>query len=192
MKKFFSFLVVIFFILLCLPVKSMETKEENVFNTWYEIYYEAETFMKIGKWRDAIDDYYLVLVKQKKDRKNARTYGMNFIREFTPNRDLGIAYYQIGEFESAEQYLEISCQQLPTELGKEYLEKTKLELQKNMMAEEYFKKGVNHFDRKEYELAIKEMEEVLKLRPDYNIARKYIERARSLQEIINTRKKVKK
>lgn len=185
MKKFFSCLIIAILILINLPAIPEETTEKSEFITWYEIYYEAQEFFGNGKWRDAIDDYHLVLVKQPKDRRNAKTYGMNFIREFTPNRDLGIAYYQIGEFELAKQYLEISLKQLPTDLCKEYFEKVRIELQKDIVVDEHFKKGITHFEKKEYELSIKEMQEVLKIRPDNDVARKYIERAKSIIEIKN-------
>lgn len=192
MKKFFFYLlIVIASLTVNLSIRSEEV-EEYGFITWYEIYFEAEEFMKVGKWKDAIDNYNLVLVKQSKDRRNARTYGMNFITKFTPNRDLGIAYYHIGEFELAKKYLEISYRQFPTDLTKEYFEKVKIELEKDILAEERLKKGIAHFEKREYELAINEMEEVLKIRPDNDLARKYKDRIESLLRIINGKKKIKK
>lgn len=188
--KFLSSIIITIIVSISISVFPQEIKkEETGFTTWYEIYYEAEEYIKIGRWQDAIDNLHLVLVKQQKDRRNARTYGMNFIKEFTPNRNLGICYYHISDFEFARKYLEIHLRQFPTDSGKEYLEKVNIELEKEVKANEHFEKGISYFERKEYTQSIKEMEEVLKIRPDYNVAKRYIERA---TDIMNVKKKIKK
>lgn len=188
--KFLSSIIITIIVSISISVFPQEIKkEETGFTTWYEIYYEAEEYMKTGRWQDAIDNLHLVLVKQQKDRRNARTYGMNFIKEFMPNGNLGICYYHISDFEFARKYLEIHLRQFPTDSGKEYLEKVNIELEKEVKATEHFKKGISYFERKEYAQSIKEMEEVLKIRPDYNVAKRYIERA---ADIMNVKKKIKK
>lgn len=67
---------------------------------WYEHYKRGEDAIKAADWKTAVSEF-TQSIEQKPDPANSiRTYGMNFI-SYHPYLKLGIAYYNLGEFDRA-------------------------------------------------------------------------------------------
>jgi TolB-like protein len=96
---------------------------------WYEDYQEGVELLKVGDHRTATRKFQSALSKKAKDTRRIRTYGMHFI-EYYPNRELGICLYFLGDTEGAEEYLNVSMSQQPSERAKKFLKK----IDKNILA----------------------------------------------------------
>ena len=62
--------------------------------------------------------------RRRDDQRRARTYGMHFI-DYFPNRELGIAYFNLKRFKEAIQALENSLASVETARAKFYLDKAR-------------------------------------------------------------------
>ncbi len=96
---------------------------------WYEDYQEGVELLKVGDHRTATRKFQSSLSKKAKDTDRIRTYGMHFI-EYYPNRELGICLYFLGDTEGAEEYLNVSMSQQPSERAKKFPKK----IDKNILA----------------------------------------------------------
>ncbi len=72
---------------------------------WYKHYDEAEKALEAGKWTEAIEQLQEALERKGDSGAKVKTYGMNF-RPYFPHLKLGIAYYQLDQFEVALQAFE--------------------------------------------------------------------------------------
>jgi tetratricopeptide (TPR) repeat protein len=88
--------------------------------TFYEHYEQGLKSMNDDSLNQAIDHFEHAIQLNGTDRKQARTYGVNFV-EYFPNRELGIAYYRKNNLDKAIQCLEKSMQDEPTKRAEEYL-----------------------------------------------------------------------
>ncbi len=92
-------------------------------NRWWNYYQRALEYEETGDW-DKVECCLKKALKQRgADKWNARKYGTHFI-EYFPNRELGIAYYFLGEVEKAKNSLEKSLEQTPSDKALVYLERT--------------------------------------------------------------------
>jgi len=100
------------------------TKTKGLFrHKWWNYYERALCYEEKGDWEKA--ECYLIKARDQrgKDKWNARTYGTHFV-EYFPNRELGIAYYFLGEFDKARTSLENSIKQTPSDKALFYIENT--------------------------------------------------------------------
>ena len=67
---------------------------------WYESYDKADEAMRVGDWALAVDFLEQALAQNGESGARVRTYGMNFIPYF-PYLKLGIARYNLGEYDAA-------------------------------------------------------------------------------------------
>ena len=67
-------------------------------------------------------------VTRPKDARRVRTYGMHFIDDYFPHRELGIAYYRMKRFAEAERELLTSLDQTPSAKAKAYLNEVRAEM----------------------------------------------------------------
>jgi tetratricopeptide (TPR) repeat protein len=88
--------------------------------TFYEYYEQGLEYLNRDSLNQAIDHFECALKLNNTDRRQARTYGVNFI-EYFPNREMGIAYYQKNDLDKAIQYLEKSLEYEFSERAEEYL-----------------------------------------------------------------------
>jgi tetratricopeptide (TPR) repeat protein len=72
---------------------------------WYEHYAAAEKALSEEQWAVAIEELNSALEKKGDSGARARTYGMKFTAYF-PYLKLGIAYYELGQFDAAVQAFE--------------------------------------------------------------------------------------
>lgn len=72
---------------------------------WYVHYAQAEKALASGEWSEAIEQLQQALERRGDSGAKVKTYGMNFIPYF-PHLKLGIAYYELEEFNAALQAFE--------------------------------------------------------------------------------------
>jgi len=112
MKKVILFCLFIFVLLS--PLCAIEK--------FYNYYDNGLEFMEKRDWLRAIEEFKSASSLEFKDTKKKRTYGTRFIKYF-PHREMGIAYYNLGEFENAKKELELSMAYKKSKLAEEYLQK---------------------------------------------------------------------
>jgi len=112
MKKVILFCLFIFVLLS--PLRAIEK--------FYNYYDNGLEFMEKRDWLRAIEEFKSASSLEFKDTKKKRTYGTRFIKYF-PHREMGIAYYNLGEFENAKKELELSMAYKKSKLAEEYLQK---------------------------------------------------------------------
>lgn len=89
---------------------------------FYDYYDKGEEYIKKQDWLRAIEEFKSAASLEYEDRNNKRTYGTRFI-EYYPHREMGIAYFNLGEYASARKELELSLAYKSTGRAKKYLEK---------------------------------------------------------------------
>ena len=72
---------------------------------WYKHYEEAEKALEAEKWTKAIEQINEAIERKGDSGARVRSYGMKIISYF-PHLKLGIAYYQLGQFDAALQAFE--------------------------------------------------------------------------------------
>ena len=70
----------------------------------------------------AIEEFKSATSMEFEDTKKKRTYGTRFIKYF-PHREMGIAYYNLGEYDNALRELELSIAYRKSKRSEEYLQK---------------------------------------------------------------------
>ena len=110
MKKIILFCL--FIIVFLSPVRAMEK--------FYNYYDNGLEFMVKGDWLRAIEEFKSAASLEFEDKKKKRTYGTRFIKYF-PHREMGIAYYNLGEFETAKKELSLSFAYKKSKRAEEYL-----------------------------------------------------------------------
>ena len=96
----------------------------NIFagDEWFRIYEEGLQALNSGDNELAVSKFKQALEIKSEDNKHIRTYGMHFI-EYFPNRELGIALYNLGRKSEALNYLKLSAKTEPSKRAEEYLNK---------------------------------------------------------------------
>jgi len=89
---------------------------------WYNYYEEGQGFMKRGDYDRALMAFQSAVSVDFKDKKQALTYGMNFI-EYYPHREMGICYFLLGDMANARRQLEISLAFSKSGRAEDYLAK---------------------------------------------------------------------
>jgi TolB-like protein len=89
---------------------------------WFKIYKNGVKALQSSNYNEAIVLFQQALKVKQRDTKKIRTYGMHFIEYYT-HRELGIAYYYLGDMQKADQHLRISMQYEPSNRAQEYLSK---------------------------------------------------------------------
>src|SRR5512135_2425415 len=74
---------------------------------WWNYYERGVSRSDDGDWEAARSDFSRALDLRDKDQRRARTYGMHFIAYF-PHRELGVAYYHLGDLKRSLTELETS------------------------------------------------------------------------------------
>jgi len=88
---------------------------------WWSYYERGCSYLSGAFYAEAEADFKQALVGRTRDAWQARTYGLHFV-EYFPNRELGVAYYHLGQLDLAAQYLETSLSQLDTARAHHYLD----------------------------------------------------------------------
>ncbi|MBI5473513.1 MAG: hypothetical protein HY961_14310 [Ignavibacteriae bacterium] len=91
---------------------------------FYNYYSNGLDYMKAGDWLRAIEEFKSAASLEFEDTDMRRTYGTRFI-DYFPHREMGIAHYNLGEFEIARKELELSLAYVSSSRAEEYLERVK-------------------------------------------------------------------
>ncbi len=112
-----------------------ENADTLVHHNWWNFYARGLERMKLDRWADAQADFESALGVQggarfgyAQDQWRARTYGMHFLEDYFPNRELGICLYRQGQLDGAETYLKRSLEQEPSGRAKHFLNLARKEL----------------------------------------------------------------
>jgi hypothetical protein len=89
---------------------------------WWNHYERGRSYLDGGFQTEAAADFQTALALRAEDQRWARTYGLHFIPEYFPNRELGIVRYNEGQLEEAERLLEHSLANERTALAAHYLD----------------------------------------------------------------------
>lgn len=92
-------------------------------NRWWQHYERGLSCAAGGLWDEAIASFQAALASQRgqHDRWRVNTYGVHFVDDYFPHRELGIVYAQLGRYEDAQRELELSLRMTATGRAKFYL-----------------------------------------------------------------------
>lgn len=93
---------------------------------WWNYYQRGLSYAEGEFWHEASADFQAA-VKQRRgqtDRRRAYTYGVHYL-DYFPHRELGIAYYHLGQYDEAIRELETSLSTVDTAKAKFYLNKVR-------------------------------------------------------------------
>jgi len=91
---------------------------------WWNFYERGLSFAEGEFFSEAVSDLKEAIQQREKDQRMARTYGMHFM-DYFPHRELGIVYYETGDFEAAKRELEISLSHFPSAKAYFYLDRVR-------------------------------------------------------------------
>jgi TolB-like protein len=110
------YLPVIFGVLfICAPALHSQTK-------FYNYYSAGIDFLDKHDWVRAIGEFQSAASLEFEDSGRKRTYGTHFI-DYYPHREMGYAYYQLGEYANAKKELDLSFAYDQTDRAEELLRK---------------------------------------------------------------------
>jgi len=88
---------------------------------WWDYYERGRTQLDAGNYAAAEEDLLKALANRGEDQRWARTYGLHFIPEYFPNRELGAVYFRTGRLDEAEARLQASLNQEHSALAAHFL-----------------------------------------------------------------------
>ncbi len=108
---------------------------ENWRPTWWNFYERGISRTAVDQFQEAAEDFETAVGEKKgatfprpKDARRVRTYGLHFIDDYFPHRELGVAYYRMARFTDAERELLVSLNETPSAKAKVYLNYVRREL----------------------------------------------------------------
>jgi hypothetical protein len=110
---------------------------------WWNFYERGLTRLSEEKFPEAAEDLEIATgmkkgatVPRPEDTRRARTYGLHFVDDYFPHRELGIAYYRMNRLAEAERELLVSVSQTPSAKAKSYLNLVRSELLRQKPAQD--------------------------------------------------------
>ncbi len=94
---------------------------------WWNYYERGRSFADGGYWKEAEADFRVALSKRSSDQRWARTYGLHFVPEYFPNREMGIALLHLDQPEEGITWLEASYEDQPSARAAYYLDTSRAE-----------------------------------------------------------------
>ena len=98
-------------LLLAVALASCAAPQTRFRGRWWNYYERGRSFLDDGLWVEAETDLRSALRSRAVDQLWARTYGLHFLPEYFPHRELGIALYRQGRLTEAISELELSIEQ---------------------------------------------------------------------------------
>ncbi len=96
---------------------------------WWNFYQRGVAYSLKGNWEKAAADFETALGYQEgaiypesSEKRRAKTYGLHFLNDYFPHRELGICYYYQEQHEKAESELNKSIEMLPSSRARHYLD----------------------------------------------------------------------
>ncbi len=150
MKRTISLLLVFSFLFIISPIQAIEK-----FYTYYD---KGTKFMEKGEWERAIEELKSAISLEFEDAKRKRTYGTRFIKYY-PHRDLGICYYNLGEFNDAMGELQLSYAYKKEKKTKEYIDRLSYKGDQINLEDDRIKKEAQQKEQEELARRQQEIEE---------------------------------
>lgn len=96
-------------------------------NTWWQHYERGLSYAEGEFWGDAATSFQTALATTlgQQEQRRANTYGLHFVDNYFPHRELGIVYYRLGRYQDALHELTTSLRQVESAKAKFYLNKTR-------------------------------------------------------------------
>jgi hypothetical protein len=94
---------------------------------WWNYYERGRSFADGGYWKEAEADFRIALSKRSSDQRWARTYGLHFVPEYFPNREMGIALLHLDQPDEGITLLEASYEDQPSARAAYYLDTSRAE-----------------------------------------------------------------
>ena len=95
----------------CLPVREGVQYKGRFRGRWWNYYDRGRWFLDQESWEEAEQDLRVALGGRSRDQFWPRTYGLHFLPEYFPHRELGVALYGQGRLTEAIDQLETSVDQ---------------------------------------------------------------------------------
>ena len=92
---------------------------------WWNYYERGRSYADGGYWAEAAADFRAALAQRDVDQRWARTYGLHFVNDYFPNRELGIAEFHLGNTNTAIERLETSFDQARSARAAWYLDEAR-------------------------------------------------------------------
>ncbi len=92
---------------------------------WWNHFERGRSFLAGGFLEEAESDFRTARDGRTEDTRWARTYGLRFLENYFPNRELGVTLYYQEAYDDAIGYLETSYAQTPSARAAHYLERTR-------------------------------------------------------------------
>lgn len=94
---------------------------------WWQYYERALSYAAGEYWDEAIADLKQALGTRlgQQDQRRANTYGLHFVENYFPHRELGIIYYQLGRYQDALDELTTSMNQTESAKAKFYINRVR-------------------------------------------------------------------
>lgn len=150
MRRTILILLFVSFFFMISPIQAIEK-----FYTYYD---KGIKFMEKGEWERAIEELKSAISLEFEDAKRKRTYGTRFI-QYYPHRDIGICYYNLGEFNDAMGELQLSYAYKQEKKTKEYIDKLSYKGEQLDLKDDFIKKKEHQKEQEELEIKQKEIEE---------------------------------
>lgn len=94
---------------------------------WWDFYERGRSYLDGGFLAEAEADLRTAVRLRPRDQRWARTYGLHFLPEYFPNRELGMVCYRQGRLEEAARLLEVSLRDEASALAAHYLNLARME-----------------------------------------------------------------
>lgn len=88
---------------------------------WWNYYERGRLLLDTGHYAEAEADLNVALRQRPQDQRWARTYGLHFVPEYFPQREMGITQFHLGNLDEAERLLRDSLSQEKSALAGHYL-----------------------------------------------------------------------
>ncbi|MFA6243310.1 MAG: hypothetical protein WC655_20395 [Candidatus Hydrogenedentales bacterium] len=95
---------------------------------WWNYYERGRSFQDGGFFAEAEADLRTAVRERSRDQLWARTYGLHFVPEYFPHRELGVTFFYQKRFEEAVSELELSLDQHYSARGAYFLNQARTEL----------------------------------------------------------------
>ncbi len=120
---------VLVFLAACVTDSPPLSDTESVYHhNWWNYYERGVTLLNNGNIPGARDAFEMALGTRAgakwgnpKDAWRVRTYGMHFVENYFPNRELGVCFFKLGDETKAAEFLQRSLMQTPSGRAKHYL-----------------------------------------------------------------------
>jgi TolB-like protein/tetratricopeptide (TPR) repeat protein len=133
MKTTASFVIVLILVFAgCTTRESSYVKDGTTYGVtsglfrdrWWNYYERGLSFAQGEFYQKAISDLQTAIEKRESDQWRSRTYGMHFVNYF-PHRELGVIYFKLNQYDSAERELEDSLATADSSKAKYFLNRTR-------------------------------------------------------------------